>query len=402
MNQLKHQHAFQGITLKWLCLALILVPTFARGGTFIGNGGNAQDLDLDAALAVINEGSTKIVPDSKTLCTCSDGWVDNDLCRVLKQLSDEERKVCRNLIVKHAPDLRELSGRKNSLKFEWVDSPMSVKTSDNRSRKVDAVSQLNKRKIIINRQRFFDMPLMFRTALVTHELFHFIQINGKYVDDDDAVPPFKNGRAMLDALGAALTMESFEREAFEEIRDLEDVSRSKRRHWVYYDITQFQHSKDGSKKLLKNSSSKGSTWSYAYRPTDVGFHVLGQKITHSSQFGGRIAVRETLNLLGAGANYRLNPISHYLSKWNETHLILGLTALGGSAKYDASSTGIAIRDTAAVQGLNGSIKALMGIDKGFWITTGVEINHVRYDYKSIKIKIIDNQKIFSIGGAYGF
>lgn len=402
MNQLEHHHAFHWIALKWLCLALILVPTFALGGTFIGNGGSAQDLDLDAALAVINEGSAKIVGDSKTLCTCSDGWVDNDLCRVLKQLSDDERKACRSLIVKHASDLRELSRRKTSLSFEWADSPMSVKTSDNRTRKVDAVSQLSKRKIIINRKRFSDMPLMFRAALVTHELFHFIKINGNYVDDDDAAPPFKNGRAMLDALGAAVTMESFEREAFEELRELEDVSRSKRRHWLYYDLTQLQHSKEGSKKLLKNSSSKGSTWSYAFRPTAIGFHVLGQKITHSSQFGGRIAVRETLNILGAGANYRLNPISHYLSKWNETHLSLGLTALGGSAKYDASSTGIAIKDTAAVQGLNGSIKALMGIDKGFWITAGMEINHVRYDYKSIKVKVIDNQRIFSIGGAYGF
>lgn len=401
MNQLKHQHAFQGITLKWLCLALILVPTFARGGTFIGNGGNAQDLDLDAALAVINEGSTKIVPDSKTLCTCSDGWVDNDLCRVLKQLSDEERKACRNLIVKHAPDLRELSGRKNSLKFEWVDSPMSVKTSDNRSRKVDAVSQLNKRKIIINRQRFFDMPLMFRTALVTHELFHFIQINGKYVDDDDAVPPFKNGRAMLDALGAALTMESFEREAFEEIRDLEDVSRSKRRHWVNYDRSQIQHSKSGVKKLLKRSSSEGTVWSYTYRPGELGLRLVAHNINHSSNLV-RILVRENVSLFGAGADYRINPVSYYLSKWNETHLTLGLTALSGTAKYEASSTGVAIKDSASVRGLSASLKALVGIGKGFWITGGAEFSHVRYEYENIKIKVNDNQNTFTFGGAYGF
>jgi hypothetical protein len=208
-------------TLKFLgrligFIFLIAAPPTLQAATFIGNGGSAQDIDLDAALAIINDGSRNVSTDSKTLCTCSEGWVDNDLCRVLSQLSDEERKACRDLLVKHAPELGELSKRDSKLRFEWADSPMSVRILNNSTRKVDAVSQVEKETIIVNRQRFFEMPLMFRTALITHELFHFVKINGEHTDDEKPAPPFKSGRSMLDTLGAALTMESFERQSFDE------------------------------------------------------------------------------------------------------------------------------------------------------------------------------------------
>ena len=396
---------WRGLKWPYLILSLTLLvatPSPLYAGTFIGNGGSAQDIDLDAALAIINDGSRNIAADSKTLCTCSEGWVDNDLCRVLSQLSDDERKACRELLVKNASELSELSKRDSKLRFEWADSPMSVLTSNKSNRKVDAVSQIDKQLITINRQRFFQMPLMFRTALITHELLHFVKINGEYTDDEKPAPPFKSGRSMLDALGAALTMESFERQSFDEIRDLESVSRSKRRNWVYVDFSGVHHQAKQSKRLLKTSNSSGSSFSYAWRPNELGFNIDMTSDSYEGSYRSKITVKESISLLGLGVNYRINPVRYYLSKWNETHLTVGLTALSGSSNYEASSDGVTKKDKAHVIGGSGGIRALMALNNGFWLSIGAELRHIRYEYKKLHIKTIENQSVFTLGGAYGF
>lgn len=388
---------------KLINLALLIMTSGSlQAGTFIGNGGSSQDLDLDAALAIINKGSSGISPESETLCTCSDGWVENDLCRVLNQLSDDERKTCREILIKHANDIAELSKRDTKLRFVWTDSPMSVRNPDNSTRKVDAVSQVDKNKIIINRRRFFEIPLMFRAALMTHELFHFVKINGEHTDDEKPLPPFKSGRAMLDTLGAALTMESFEKHSFDRIVDLELVSRSKRRHWLYLDFLAVNHATQQSKRLLKEYNSAGSSFSYAWRPNELGFHIGLASNQHNGTYRGEIDVKENMSLWALGLNYRINPVRYYLSKWNETHLTLGITALSGSSNYQASSDGVAKKDKSDVLGGSGTIRALIALNNGFWVSIGSEIRHVRYEYKKLQIKTIENQRVFTIGGAYGF
>jgi hypothetical protein len=113
-------------------------------------------------------------------------------------------------------------------------------------------------------------------------------------------------------------------------------------------------------------------------------------------------VKEDISLLGLGINYRINPVRYYLSKWNETHLTVGLTALTGSSEYEASSAGVAKKDKAKVLGGSGGIRALMALQNGFWISIGAELRHIRYEYKKLKIKTIENQSVFTFGGAYGF
>ena len=358
-------------------------------------------MDLDATLSIIQQGSKSIDANSKTLCSCSEGWVDNDLCRILGQLSDAERKACREILVKHAKDLGELSRRNSDVSFAWADSPMSVQSQTLGKRGVDAVTQVDKHRVIINRQRFFDMPLMFRVALVSHELLHLVKIDGKETDDENPAPPFKNGRSMLDALGAALAMESFEKNPFDDIRELENVSRSKRRNWLYFDLMGISHPKTPSKRLLKKGESGGTSLTYTWRPNELGFHLTLDSSSYQDYFQD-IEVQEELNLLGLGVDYRINPLSYYLSGWNETHIVIGLTALNGAARYQASSVGTKITDKGSVLAFKGSFRAMIPLRSNFWLSAGMDIRHVRYEYKKLHIKTIENQSIFNFGGAYGF
>lgn len=371
-------------------------------GTFIGNGGSAQDLDLDAALATLNKNASLIDRDSKDLCVCPSKMVNNDLCQILSRLSTTEKKTCREFLIRHASKLSDLSSRDSGITFEWADFPMSVKSEDGPERKVDAVTQPEKRRIIINRKRFSEMPMTFRVALLTHELIHLIKIEGAYINDDQDAPPFKNGRALLDTIGAALAIRVTEGKDGEHIRELEKVSRVRRSHWLGLEILSVTHAAKSARNLLKRNGGYGHIFSYTWRPERLGFHLISEGLHNQNWTAEGITVNENLNLLGVGANYTINPFNFYLSSWNETHIVLGMTALQGSAKYEASSSGVTIKDSSSALALKGSAKILIPGWNGFWFTLGSELQQVRYEYKKLDIKVIENQNIFTFGGAYGF
>ncbi len=405
MNQVnkflpRYMRLFATFILLEIALGLGLSDTLLAG-TFIGNGGSAQDLDLDASLALINKNASRIDSKSKNLCVCPANMVNNDLCQVLSRLTTAEKTACREFLIKHASTLADLSSRDSGIKFEWADVPMSVKSKNNSERKVDAVTQTDQQRIIINRKRFSEMPTTFRVALLTHELLHLVKIDGAYIDDDQEAEPFKTGRAKLDTVGAALAMRISEGKDAEQIRELERVSRARRSHWLGLDNLNASHPSKSAKNLLKKHNSYGYSFSYAWRPDSIGFHLVSEGITNQNWNTDGITVIEDLSHLGLGVNYTINPFNFYLSSWNETHVVFGLTALQGTAKYKAESTGVRINDSAKTLGIKGSAKVFIPGWNGFWLVLGSELQQVRYEYKNIHIKVIENQNIFTIGGSYG-
>jgi hypothetical protein len=391
---------FATFILLEIALGLGLSDTLLAG-TFIGNGGSAQDLDLDASLALINKNASRIDSKSKNLCVCPANMVNNDLCQVLSRLTTAEKAACREFLIEHASTLADLSSRDSGIKFEWADVPMSVKSKNNSERKVDAVTQTDQRRIIINRKRFSEMPATFRIALLTHELLHLVKIDGAYIDDDQEAEPFKTGRAKLDTVGAALAMRISEGKDASQIRELERVSRARRSHWLGLDSSRVSPPAKSAKSLLKSQSGDGYTFSYMWRPDRVGFHLVSEGIQNTNWTVNGITVDENVRLLGVGTNYTINPFNFYLSSWNETHVVFGLTALQGAANYKAESTGVTIKDSAKVLAIKGSAKVFIPGWNGFWLVLGSELQQVRYEYKTINIKVIENQNIFTIGGSYG-
>jgi hypothetical protein len=263
------------------------------------------------------------------------------------------------------------------------------------------VTQTDQRRIIINRKRFSEMPTTFRIALLTHELLHLVKIDGAYIDDDQEEEPFKTGRAKLDTVGAALAMRISEGKDAGQIRELERVSRARRSHWLGLDNLDASHPSKSAKNLLKKRNSYGYAFSYAWRPDRIGFHLASEGITNQNWNTDGITVIEDLSHLGLGVNYTINPFNFYLSSWNETHVVFGLTALQGAANYKAESTGVTIKDSAKVLAIKGSAKVFIPGWNGFWLVLGSELQQVRYEYKTINIKVIENQNIFTIGGSYG-
>ncbi len=381
-----------------------LIAKEVPSSTFVGNGGDAQDLDLSVTLAVIaNVSQTLSGGSNDSLCKCSEEWQENDICRVLRQLSTQEVKACQQILLGYGSQLAELAGRKSTVIYEWSYANMSVRSQaqPQKGRPVDAVTQPQKKRVIINRVRFQGMPPSYRVALLTHELFHLIPLEKGLMTDDEPAPPFASGHVMLNALGAAVAMEANEREVFKDFHELRDVSRAGKVHRLYLEGRNIRHPEKSANSLLKSTNSGGTALGYIYQPDSLGFNISGETTGYSgSAFGVGITEKQAIYQLGV--QYRFFPWNGYLSRWNELYVTTGLNAGFGTSYYKASSKYVDKSDKGSLLSVGGAAKMFIPLNRDLWITVGSEFRQLRYEYKTLRIKTIENQVVNTIGGGYGF
>ena len=404
-NNLKNRAIFTAIMMTAFTMT---VTPYAKGAnqrssTFVGNGGSTQDLDLAAALSVIHEMGSKMKSDiSQTLCHCPDTWSENDICRVLRQLSDKEIKFCRDMLTRNASELARLSSRDSGVRFIWSNNKVTAKSPGGVKRIADAVTQPEKKTIILDHHQFRKMPATYRVALLTHELFHLIKIDSQYLSDESDSPPFSSGRAMLDTLGAAVAVEANEQQLFNEWIELSDISRSWKHHWVAFEIQAIDSPAHTTSRLLKSKDSGGSSLKYSWRPADVSLDLGLDYFSYSGTYKSHIIVYESLSLYTAGTSLKFSPINAYLSRWNESFVTFGAYIVTGIANYRVSDQSITLKDSSSVKGFGGGTRFFMPLKHSFWVNIGYDMRHVRYEYGKFKIKTIENQNIYTLGGAYGF
>jgi hypothetical protein len=245
------------------------------------------------------------------------------------------------------------------------------------------------------------MPPSYRVALVTHELFHLIPFEKGLLTDEEPAPPFASGRAMLNALGAAIAMEANEREVFKDFHELRDVSRAGKVHRLYLEGRNIRHPEKSANSLLKSTNSGGTALGYIYQPGSLGLNISVETTGYSgSAFG--IGISEKQAIYQLGVQYRFFPWNGYLSRWNELYVTTGFNAGFGTSYYKASSKYVDKSDKGSLLSIGGAAKMFIPLNRDLWITVGSEFRQLRYEYKTLRIKTIENQVVNTIGGAYGF
>lgn len=154
--------------------------------------------DLDRALRLIATGA-----DTASLCTataCTSGNAPREICHALAALSEPERAACRDFVVRHAGELAALN--QEAVTPILLSSMPLTATGGT----VAAVTRREGRGEIIFHygtiQGFSATQLI---SLLGHELGHKLRgTDDRFVDDARPVPPFAEGRKLLDAAGAAL------------------------------------------------------------------------------------------------------------------------------------------------------------------------------------------------------
>ena len=92
-------------------LALILGAS-AGASTFVGNGGNAGDVELQVTINQLQKAfveTAKPSADAATkLCVCHEDFQGKPLCEMLKKLDEEQVRFCDAYIKEKSPELAEL------------------------------------------------------------------------------------------------------------------------------------------------------------------------------------------------------------------------------------------------------------------------------------------------------
>src|SRR5262245_32424429 len=94
--------------IRWILLVFVL-PTYAAPisqNTFVGNGGNAGDLELEITLKQISSTADSIDDKTKDLCICPEAYYERPIGRYLQDLTVQQKDYCEKKLKTHATDIK--------------------------------------------------------------------------------------------------------------------------------------------------------------------------------------------------------------------------------------------------------------------------------------------------------
>lgn len=389
----------RALPLSWL----VIVTVSASASTFVGNGGNAEDLELKSTLSLIEEGlRTAQTALPSRLCRCSDSAAS---CGSLDQLSATQVDFCARFVQTQAPLILNLLNQ-NKITWNWTSEPMKIKEGEE-ERHADAVADERTNTITINKERFSAMGLNQRQFLITHELLHLAEFEGKHVADHKPIGSFEGpagGRELLNAAAESVTNLSYGTAKRNSTSYAMARSKASATHWFELDRMGSTNRLDSS--LLEPDTSSG--WGLRYR---LQWQRLSASVHWKTLRGGgkglsTISLEQEQRALGAGLSYRIGIGSDPLSFWGQSHLLIGAQAevLEGQLKIADSMIGES--SEARSVGYGGSLRWMIPMRDGAWfyIETASLSHNMNFEFFEGQTSIISasGRSQNSLGVSYAF
>ncbi len=381
--------------MKPLCIVLFFIAS-AKASTFVGNGGNAGDIELNVALHHTEEALAQISAlKNSQLCQCAESFENHAVCESLKRLNPEQKNFCAAQIREVTPAL--LERLKGEIQVEWTDDSMQVKDASG-LHSADAVTR--DQKMVVNRDRFVQMQPYERVFLLTHELLHTISYA-----DDGSVGPFtgaSGGKALINSMAAATVMMGVRGYVFEKYSDSLSRPQGSRKIWVDLDV---QSTEGGNKDnttfaIKKTAQTQLSGRYYLWGPLGVMLSFRsgsGKKTVY-----GSVEASEKQTMLGVGATYRWFLFSDPLSFWGQTHLVANALIESVSSEYEVKDAYVGTKDEVSSTGVRLEVNYYLPIAYGIWGFVGAGYQTHQYSYSKINLNYDQNQMSGSIGVSYGF
>lgn len=392
---------------KTIIILLLSLKSLTLASTFIGNGGNAGDLELEVSRNVIVKTLSAISREKGSdtpLCTCPENLKGLPLCQGIANLNESQVQFCQKLIKDNAT----LIGLqlKNELQLVWTDQNLVVQELG-QSISVDALANVNSRIITIQKDRFLERKSFERNFLLSHEAFHFIKYDSKPILDEQKIGPFQSatgGRDLLNAMASAIVAES--NNLFIAQEHVDDLKRSRKSndHWINLDMKSFQ-AKEDLGTLYIPEKYKGYGISYNYYLTDsFGIGAQYSKFEAKEKFFDTINASETLNIIGLNALYRVSISEQSLSFWGQSFLQFHAGFEFMRTNFKLQEPPLDTDDTSENTYLSLGGNWYFPLNSGLWITLGLDYNRPQYSYskKFIDANFSKYRTITSIGVSYGF
>lgn len=394
--------------MRLLLLLIWATPCFSLASTFIGNGGNAGDIEREVTLRQVL-GAFKAVEagdiEPENLCSCSGPYKSRPVCDSLESLNEAQRGFCVQTFRSSAKKVMRLL-ESDRVKFSWTENSIQVREGQS-LRNVDAVADPSKMKITINQERFLKMSDTDRVFLLGHEVMHLIKYKGNYLDDEGPIGPFKGPdgkRLLLNSIGSSVVMASYKQELFKKYKTVLKKPKTWKKHRIEAGLsTMSLAGSDSDSSAFASESLSGGQFVYRYQTSSPwGFLVSFRSLRESQKVLTSIEVEEELSGAGIGVSYRVFPFSDPLSFWGQSLLLIEGLAEFYQGRLKVSDPLVGIEDETSAPGASLDCKYYIPLNINIWLYAGAGVQYLNYEYDDIGPKYESIRTHATIGASYGF
>lgn len=409
--------------LLWFALvffiaAVLLSTRSAYANSYVGNGGNAGDVEWVVTLRQIQAGllhaeQTKL--DDEALCTCTETYTNHAICETLKSLSDEQARFCGSTLKAQIPVLKTLVSDNRNVRVSWTYDDIEV-LEDGRRRAVDAVTDRSEAKITLNVPRFLAMNASERVFLISHELMHLTTLNGAPLTDEGAQGPYttqQGSRQLINSMAAAVVLEADEAKAFERYNGTLKRPQGWKENWIdlsYGKINADPQSVYG----IDDYGVYRVRFNHYFSTFAGGLSGLGMNVGYVELKGEKqtlatIQSKEKSQTFQAGVNYRIFPFKDPLSFFGQSHFVLSADVDYNQGTFNLKST---YNDETAIEkrlALSADVRYYIPVAASVWVTVGGSYQSLPRRYvlfpgsaSQTVVENRDNQFAASLGVSYGF
>ncbi|MGZ3805891.1 MAG: hypothetical protein ACXVB4_16870 [Pseudobdellovibrionaceae bacterium] len=396
------------IFIFFLTLACVQQST---ASTFVGNGGNAGDIELQMTLGQLQKSLEYIERDKdvaeQNLCVCPSRFEGRPLCDFLNHLNSEQVRFCSKYLRLKAADMARMVDQKSELNFSWTHQEIEVQ-EEGKLRGADAVTDVKNASITINQKRFLDMDENERVFLLGHELFHLTTFQGKPLQDEGEIGPYKGsdgGRQFINAMAATVVLQANEYDVFKTYESAEKRSKSYKKHWLTLGYESLSTEND-TETAFDIMQVNGGQIEYRYQWTPkIGLLARYSSLKGNKGILSSIQATENRNILGLGMAYRWFPFSNPLTHWGQSHFVFSGSFNFLSANYELHDASTGTTANATAMGYALACNYYIPFDSGFWGYGGVGYSNLHHSFNldnQVTLNYKNNGTNFVLGVSYGF
>ncbi len=390
--------------LVLLLLAKLSQPVLAS--TFIGNGGNAGDVEREVTLQQILgaiEGFAQ--HNSIPQCECVPRYQNSSFCDTLKTLNEQQQQFCSKTLKTLSTPLKQVLAE-DQVRFSWTDQSIRVKEGGS-LRAVDAVTDPSQNKITIHLNGFLGMNDSQRVFLLSHELVHLMKYQGSHLNDTGSIGPFdgRDGkRKLINAMSASVVMAAYKKRLFKKYENTLDRPKPWKKHRLEAGVTGVSIvPSDSDTNVYANDSMSGGHLLYRYQSSSPwGGHIAYKYYSEEKTILTSIAAKESLNGGAVGVSYRLFPFKDPLSFLGHSHLIFEMQVEYYRAEYTVNDKIVSAEETTDALGGALNCKYYMPLGIGIWVYLGLGAGQLNYQFNTFGVKYDSPRTHTTIGVSYGF
>lgn len=391
-----------------LALYLGFVAHFARaqGSTFVGNGGTDLSYDIQVTLEHIDRIARALgheAGDSQGICEGAEEYGDQKFYVLLKNLDTEERRFCEKHIKSVSKKITQLVNSKRLPAITFTHESISISEND-RVIAVDAVSNVENRNIHLNEKTFREFEDPYKVSLLVHELIHFIDFEGRLLDDTSTVGPFETSRKFIDSIGAVFAQTLSERSDLMLSNARRETSRY-RHQYLWSMNLNYPNVSPEDQTFIPNDLS-GIELRLHYN-VSMNHSLSVARSYYSSEeeslnFGGfRLKKQLLMNSWDLGYTYRQRFSTTLFSTFRQWFLgySLGCSRRSWELKV-ADDSQVSIDEQITTLGPFAGIMVYIPIRNGFWFQSGYSMHQHSGKFSKLNNQKIEKSTMVTLGVSY--